>query len=45
MCGVTTVDNVNVNVDYYLRIVVRASMLRSSQQGKRANPTPILREH
>ena len=36
MCGVTTVGNVNVNVDYYLRIVVRASMLRASQQGKRA---------
>ena len=49
MCGVTTVGNVNVNVDYYLRIVARASMLHASERRKRAKntlaPAAILREH
>ena len=38
-----------MNVDYYLRIVARASMLRASEQRKRAKntlaPSAILREH
>ena len=49
MCGATTVGNVNVNVDYYLRNVARASMLRASEQRKRAKntlaPAAIFREH
>ena len=49
MSGATTVGNVNVNVDYYLRIVARASMLHASERRKRAKntlaPAAILREH
>ena len=49
MCGATTVGNVNVNVDYYLRIVAHASMLHASERRKRAKntlaPAAILREH